>query len=250
MRVYIKLSYDGSKFLGFQRQNSTKNTIASNIQQALQKLGITQNIVASGRTDKNVHANNQALHVDLPPFWSDLDYLHVMLNRHLHPHIHVKKIYHVKNHFHARFSARAREYRYVFSHLEFDPFSSNFCLFYPKFDIEKLNKILQTFKGSHDFEFFKKSGSDTKNFLREIYQIRAIRYKSKTIIKIKANGFLRSQIRMIISSVLKVYENKLTCNDLKSQLNRTAINTQSLAPPNGLYLHRVFYDINIFKDSS
>lgn len=246
MRVYIKISYDGSKFLGFQKQKSSEFTIATYIQQALQKLGINENIVASGRTDKNVHANNQALHLDLPPFWNDLNSLHVMLNRHLHPFVHVKKIYKVKNHFHARFSARAREYRYVFSHDEFNPFNSSFCVFYPKFDIKKLNEILCIFKGEHNFEFFKKNGSETKNYIREIYQIKALSYKNKTIITIKANGFLRSQIRMIISCILKIYENKLTCNKAKEQLTLTHIHTQTLSPPNGLYLHRIFYDRDIF----
>ncbi len=246
MRAYIKISYDGSKYFGFQQQHSSKPTIANNLQEVFMKLGINFKFEASGRTDKGVHANGQILHVDLPKFWNDLNKLKIILNRHLNPSIHVKKICLVQDDFHARFWAVKREYRYIFCHDKFSPFLADYCIFYHDFDIEKLNDILSIFKGKHDFEYFKKNGSDTKNYIREIYKIKAIKHKNKTIICIQANGFLRSQIRMIISAVLKVYENKLSKNQLLEQLNKSQIYTQTLALPNALYLHRIFYDKKIY----
>lgn len=154
MRIYIKISYDGSRFFGFQKQNSNKITIMGELQRAFSALGIEEQIVASGRTDKGVHATNQALHVDLPDFWRDLQTLQVMLNRHLNPFIFVKKIYPVKNYFHARFSPIKREYRYIFSHTHYNPLVSSFVHYYKDFNLEKLNEILALFKGKHDFEFF------------------------------------------------------------------------------------------------
>ncbi len=247
MRVYIKISYDGSKFLGFQKQKHESQTVMSKITSAFLALGIDSEIVGSGRTDKGVHATNQAIHVDLPPFWSDLKSLKVMLNRHLHPFLHVKNILHVKNHFHARFSPIKREYRYIFNHDEFNPFLSSYVHFYPSFDMKKLDDILSIFKGEHNFQYFKKNGSETKNYIRTIYHIKAIKYKNKTIISIQANGFLRSQIRMIISATLKAYENKITIKQLQEQLKRKNIYTQTLSPPNGLYLHRIFYKSDIYR---
>ncbi|PID48387.1 MAG: tRNA pseudouridine(38-40) synthase TruA [Proteobacteria bacterium] len=247
MRIYLKISYDGSKFQGFQQQTSTKNTILNKLILALNALGIKDVPVGSGRTDKGVHASNQALHLDIPPFWSDLKKLKIMLNRHLNPHIHVKKIYHVKKDFHARFSPIKREYRYIFYHGEFSPFLSSYVHFYPSFDMERLNDILELFKGRHDFEYFKKNGSESKNFIREIYNIKALPHKNKTIVIIQADGFLRSQIRMIISAVLKVYEGKLTHKQIKDQLDLKSIHTETLSPANGLYLHRVFYPKDIYK---
>lgn len=246
MRVYIKISYDGSKFLGFQKQNSTKNTVSNSIISACEVLGINNEPVGSGRTDKGVHANNQSIHLDLPSFWSDLDYLKTILNRHLNPHIHVKKIYPVKNHFHARFSPIKREYRYVFYHGEFAPFLSSYVHFYPEFDTNKLDEILSVFKGKHNFKFFKKNGSEHKSFEREIYDIKAVKYQNQTIMTVKANSFLRSQIRMMVSAILKTYEGKLTCKKIEEQLNLKCIHTQSLCSPSGLYLHRIFYKSDIF----
>lgn len=51
---------------------------------------------------------------------------------------------------------------------------------------------------------------------------------------------------MIISATLKVYEGKLTANQIKNQLLKKGIFTQSLSPPNGLYLHRIYYKHDIF----
>lgn len=246
MRVYLKVSYDGSKFLGFQQQKETNDTVMNHFILTCKALSIDDTPVGSGRTDKGVHANNQAIHLDLPPFWKDLTHLKTILNRHLNPNIHVKKITPVKNHFHARFSPIKREYRYIFYHGEFSPFLSSYVHFYPRFKMDELGEILQLFKGRHNFKFFKKNGSEHKSFIREIYDIKAIKYKDKTIISIKADSFLRSQIRMIIQATLKVYEKKLTCNQIKEQLELKHIYTQSLSPPCGLYLHRIYYDEDLF----
>lgn len=246
MKILLYISYNGSKFQGFQQQNHTKNTVMNKILDTFKTLGIHDTPVGSGRTDSGVHASNQTLHVELPEFWEDLQSLKVMLNRHLNPYIFIKKIKPVKDYFHARFSPIKREYRYILSHDKPNPFEADLYTFYPNCDAEKLNEILGVFKGEHDFEFFKKNGSDTKNFIREIYKIKAHNFKNKTIITIQANGFLRSQIRMMISAVLKVYEGKITLNELQNQLDKKHIYSQTLAQPNGLYLHRIFYKSDVY----
>ena len=80
MRCALNIAYNGTLFLGSQRQKETPNTILGNLENALTKLGITANVVASGRTDKGVHASSQVCHVDLPSFWEDLEKLKKVLN--------------------------------------------------------------------------------------------------------------------------------------------------------------------------
>ena len=92
MRVKITLSYDGSRFDGYQIQKYTQNTVASKLYRAFGSLNIDSKIEASGRTDSGVHAFNQVIHTDLPSFWSDLKMLKNFLNRQLPPHIYIKKI--------------------------------------------------------------------------------------------------------------------------------------------------------------
>ena len=71
MRVAITLAYDGTSYLGSQIQKETNNTIFGQLQKVLSQLGINTKVIASGRTDKGVHATGQVCHVDLPKFWSD-----------------------------------------------------------------------------------------------------------------------------------------------------------------------------------
>ncbi|MDQ7068631.1 MAG: hypothetical protein Q9M40_12010 [Sulfurimonas sp.] len=113
MRAKITLSYNGTHFLGLQIQKETSNTIMGEMQRVLQCLGIDSKIVASGRTDKAVHALGQVCHIDLPPFWDDVVKLKRVFNEKLPKSIHIKNISLVHESFHARYSAKVRTYRYI-----------------------------------------------------------------------------------------------------------------------------------------
>lgn len=243
MRVCFIVSYDGSKFDGFQQQPN-KNTVLGSFIKVCEKLSIEEKPVGSGRTDKNVHANNQVIHLDIPSFWEDMAKLKEVFNRHLHPFIHVKRVFEVQKEFHARFSAKKRAYRYIISHKNFSPFYASYVLFHPILDTQKLKKHLKIFEGKHNFEFFKKNGSDTKSSIRTIFSTNVYMYKNHTIITLVGDGFLRSQVRMIVDTLLKANQGKLTTKQIKEQLQRQKRHSLTLAPPNGLYLHRVFYEIS------
>jgi tRNA pseudouridine38-40 synthase len=243
MRVFLYISYNGSKFGGFASQPN-KNSVLDKIAFACEKLKITSFPIGSGRTDVGVHALNQVVCIDLPPFWEDMKKLKNMLNRTLHPFIHVKKIVQVKESVHARFSAKKRLYRYICYHGEFNPILSDFTHFCKEIDIAKVKKLMKLFEGEYDFGFFKKNGSKTKDDIRKIYKTDVYKYKNFTIFTFLGNGFLRSQIRMIVASLL--------CEDtdkeekIINQLNKKEKTYTTLALPNGLYLSRIFYSINIY----
>ena len=102
MRIKAVIAYDGSRFQGFQRQKSTKDTITTAIETALRSLNITSDITGSGRTDAGVHASGQVIHFDLPDFWHDLGKLKDHLNIKLQS-IEFKHIALSEDNFHARF---------------------------------------------------------------------------------------------------------------------------------------------------
>ena len=170
-RVKAVITYDGSHYLGFQKQKSTKNTITHAIEEALLSLHITSNIVASGRTDAGVHATGQVIHFDLPEFWSDLDKLKVTLNQKLND-IQFKHISRVSPDFHARFSAKKRLYRYVFKTTKPSVFEQKYISYYSDFNAALLQNALQYFEGEHDFNYFHKTGTLTHTTVREIYTTR------------------------------------------------------------------------------
>ena len=243
MRVKITLSYDGSKFNGFQIQNNGQRviTVAGVLTKALKNLNIKTNLVGSGRTDTGVHATAQDLHCEIPEFWSDLEKLKKSLNRVIAPHIYIKNIDLVDADFHARFSAKKRFYRYILYSGEYQPFLSDYALHVKSIDTQKLNNILKNFIGIHDFKNFKKQGSDTSSDIREILKAGAYTHKGMTIVYFLGNSFLRSQVRMMCSFSLQVMNNKLTCKQLKEQLKNKEKHSTGVIPSSGLYLAKIYY---------
>ncbi len=240
LKVKAVITYDGSVYLGFQKQTSTIRTVTYAIEKALHSLHITSSIIASGRTDAGVHATGQVIHFDLPYFWSDLHKLKINLNRKLKD-IEFKHISKVKDDFHARFSAKKRLYRYVFKRRKPSVFEQKYISYYPKFDPELLEKALSYFEGEHDFNYFHKTGSITHTTVREIYKTEYKERKGYHFIYFQANGFLRSQVRMMVEASMLCARGEMTLEQLSMQIKCREKHTSRLAPPEGLYLARVQY---------
>lgn len=236
----MTLSYDGSNFFGFQSQKTKHNTVIDSLKSAFKNLGIDSNIIGAGRTDKGVHATNQVVSFDLPPFWNDLIKLKNELNQKL-KYIKIKKIIPTNDTFHARFDAKKREYLYIYKTKQLNVFEQNYIGFYNEFDMQKLKSALEIFEGEHDFKLFCKADESQTNTICTIYQTRYKKYKNYHIIKISANRFLRSQVRLIVETCMKYATNQLSMEMLKEQLGCHKKHSNSLASPNGLYLSKVYY---------
>jgi tRNA pseudouridine38-40 synthase len=240
MRVKAVVSYDGSHYLGFQKQTSTKQTITYEIENALQSLKIDSNIVASGRTDAGVHASGQVIHFDIPSYWHDLQKLKLNLNRKLHD-IHFKHISSASDDFHARFSAKKRLYRYVFKTSTLSVFEKEYISKYESFNPDLLSEALKYFIGEHDFDYFRKTGTQTHTSIRHIYKAYYKKHQGYHIIYFQANGFLRSQVRMMVDAAMGYAQAKSTLTDLEAQIACKKRYTTKLAPPQGLYLATILY---------
>jgi len=240
MRVKAVISYDGSHYHGFQKQTSTNMTITTAIENALVSLQIHSPIVGSGRTDAGVHATGQVIHFDLPDFWDDLEKLKLNLNRKLTD-ILFKHISPVADHFHARFSAKKRLYRYVFKIKKPSVFEQKYIAYYQEFNPILLVQALKYFEGTHDFNFFHKTGTVTHTTIREIYHTNYVERNGYHFIYFQANGFLRSQVRMMVDTVMLCAKNEMTTTQLQEQLDCQKKHTTKLAPPEGLYLAKIIY---------
>jgi tRNA pseudouridine38-40 synthase len=119
----------------------------------------------------------------------------------------------VDNDFHARFSAKKREYRYIISNKQLTPFNSKYLAYYTDIDVEKINSAIELFIGTHDFGYFSKKGSDPISTIREIYDIKFYEYKDVFVLNFKANSYLRSQIRMIVDFIMKISSGRLSLDD-------------------------------------
>lgn len=240
MRVKAVIAYDGSSYYGFQKQTTIKKTITSAIEDALVSLQIHSPITGSGRTDAGVHASGQVIHFDLPDYWNDLEKLKCNLNRKLTD-ITFKHISKVSDDFHARFWAKRRVYRYVFKTHKPSVFEQKYISYYQTFNTAMLCEALKALEGSHNFNFFHKTGSITHTTIREIYHTKYVERKGYHFIYFHANGFLRSQVRMMVDMAMSCALKELTMIQLKEQLNCQKKHSTRLAPPEGLYLAKVFY---------
>ncbi len=241
MRVKITLLYDGSQFHGFQSQNDGTRTVANKLQEAFTSIGINAKINASGRTDTGVHATGQVIDIDLPPFWHDLSRLKNYLNRLCSPSIMIGHIEEVSDDFHARYSAKKRVYRYLVMVGKPSVFSQKYVSYHDGINAKKIAGAITLFEGEHDFAYFSKSGSEPKSTIREVYKCRFYHYKELYVFSFEANGYLRSQIRMMVDFLLKISDGVLSEKELKEQLEKKKIHNRGLAKPNGLYLAKIKY---------
>ncbi len=241
MRIKAVIAYDGSAFFGFQRQKSTPLTVTQAIEDALKTLHIDTDIVGSGRTDRNVHATAQVIHFDVPDFWQDLHRLKQILNRKLKG-IAIRYLSHTDEKFHARFGAKKRYYRYLFVSRPPSVFQERYLSYYPgQFSPSLLQEALCSFEGEHDFLLFHKTGSDVHSTIRYIYRARYYTYQNIHIIGFEANGFLRSQVRLMVEASIQCALGNMTNEMLEEQLKGERRHITRPAPPEGLYLSRIIY---------
>lgn len=240
MKIKLTISYDGSSFFGSQIQPS-KVTVQSVLNEIFLKLNIDTKFEFSGRTDRDVHAFRQVISCEIPEFWNNLEKLKTSLKKMLPSSIMIRKIQKVSDDFHARFSAKKREYRYLISKKEINPFNAKYLSYYKNIDKQKINEAIKCFLGVHDFEYFCKSGSEPSSTIREIYDIKFYEYNDIYVLKFSANSYLRSQIRMMVDFIMKISCGKLSIEDLKKQLDKKELISWSLASPSGLYLSKISY---------
>jgi len=240
MKIKLTICYDGTTYNGSQIQPDYP-TIQSKLLEALIVLNIDTTLDFSGRTDKGVHAFRQVVSLDIPHFWKDFKKLQFALNKQLPDSIQVRAIKSQNNTFHARFSAKKREYRYLITQDKLTPFNANYLSYYETINNSKIQEAIKIFVGVHDFDYFSKKGSDPISTVREIYNIRFYKYKNIYVLNFRANSYLRSQIRMMVDFIMKISSGKLTLEDLKKQLNKKELISWTLAPANGLYLSKIIY---------
>ncbi|MCU9594062.1 tRNA pseudouridine(38-40) synthase TruA [Caldibacillus thermolactis] len=243
-RVKCIISYDGSDFVGYQVQPNGR-TVQGEIEKVLSRMhkGEFVRIHGSGRTDRGVHAKGQVIHFDT---YLDLkgEQWTRALNAQLPEDIVVLTTESVDCSFHARFSAKGKEYHYyLYRDTKRNPFLRNYAFHYPyPLEIDSMKKALEFFLGTHDFTSFSSAKSDIEDRVRTIDMFRLVEEEQKLIFKIKGNGFLYNMVRIIVGTVLEVGEGKRKPEDVLEILqakNRGAAG--KTVPGHGLYLYKVYY---------
>lgn len=242
MRYLITLSYDGSKYSGYQKQIDTK-TIQGELENALSKLNNRDtSITASGRTDRGVHAISQCAHFDLDINITS-DKLKMALNSMLPDDIYVKKAEEVSNDFHARFNVESKEYIYKINVGEYNPIEKDYIYQYcSDLNIDKMCEAIKIFEGVHNFKSYVAADDVRDNYVREIISTNIEKNNNIITITFIGTGFLRYMVRNMVGSLIEVGEGKKTIADIETILSMEDRKAAGkTAPACGLYLYKVNY---------
>lgn len=240
MRYRAFISYDGSKYYGFQRLKG-HITVQDEIEKALSKINKSVvTIKGAGRTDRGVHAFNQAIHFDLNQD-IPINGLISAVNSILPPSIHVNNIDIVNEDFHARFDVKSKVYEYVINMGEHDAIDNDYIYNYGyELDIKKMKKASKYLLGAHSFEAFTSGERDNYNSI--ITKIRFIKKKDILVIRFEGKSFYRYMVRNMVGSLISIGSGRNNIDFIKTLINNKKTNLRYItAPASGLYLVNVIY---------
>lgn len=243
MRIALGIEYNGHGYYGWQEQAGLP-TIQGILQDALSRVANEPIFLfCAGRTDANVHATGQVVHFDTRAK-RHIDAWLWGTNTHLPPSIVVRWARAVDYHFHARFKATARCYRYIiFNHpVRSAILQTRATWHYYHLDVERMREAGKYLIGEQDFSSFRSSQCNSKSPMRNVVAFHIKREGDYIILDIEANAFLHHMVRNIVGTLMKIgagfKEPEWMQQVLFAKSRRAAAET---APADGLYLTQVRY---------
>jgi tRNA pseudouridine38-40 synthase len=256
-RYKLTLAYDGSGFVGSQRQAAKSRTVQGELEKALRKVGWTgRSVLIAGRTDTGVHATGQVASVDLD--WSHTDEnLLRALNSALPKDMAVRSVEAVDAKFHPRFDATSRCYHYkVFCQPLRDPIRERFAWRVPVINSEALTDAAKQFIGTHDFSTFGSPTSPKGTTVRTVMKAEWTQAaEDEWHFEVQANAFLYRMVRRLVFVQVAVAQGKVSVEEIARSLAKQArpefdrrVSSEKrsalpsgLAPAHGLTLVEVEY---------
>jgi tRNA pseudouridine38-40 synthase len=237
------LEYDGTDFLGFQRQAAGR-TVQGEVEAALGRIGWTgRTIWGAGRTDAGVHASGQVIAFDME--WGHgAAALGRALNANLPEDAAVRAVAACDTSFHPRYSAQGRRYRYTFYNQPVrSPLAGRFAWqLWPAPDLAALEAASASLLGTHDFASFGTDPDEGTNTVRTVRRAEWATLGGWLTFEIEAEAFLQRMVRSVVGALRKVGAGELSPDEFAALLAaRDRSQCPPAAPPQGLCLVEVFY---------
>jgi tRNA pseudouridine38-40 synthase len=238
----LGVEYDGSAFSGFQIQKNSPS-VQGALEQAIGSVADQPvRLRAAGRTDAGVHATNQVISFTAP-VKRPLDAWRRGVNALTPAAVKVRWVHQVDAAFHARFSATARRYMYLwYEDSVRSPTLDGLAVHTRRLDDDAMHRASRALVGEHDFTSFRAAGCQSQSAHRRVHTIAVRRYASLIVLDIAANAFLLHMVRNIAAALWEI-GNGLRSSDWFAELLGHK-NRQLLGPtaaPRGLYLVAVRY---------
>ena len=244
MRYAAVVEYDGRPFCGWQRQPHAPSVQAC-VEQALSHVAAEPiKVQCAGRTDTGLHALGQVIHFDTQVDRSLRSWL-LGANSNLPESIAIQRVQPMSEDFHARFSARARSYRYVISNQVSRPAllvgKATWCV--KPLDVERMQQAANSLLGKHDFTSFRALACQANTPIRTLHELRLRREGSLVILDVTANAFLHHMVRNLAGVLMAIGSGEREVSwaaELLQQRDRSQAGVT--AKPDGLYFLAVQYD--------
>ncbi|MBR4400225.1 MAG: tRNA pseudouridine(38-40) synthase TruA [Synergistes sp.] len=254
-RYAAEVSYDGGKFFGWQVQPGLP-TVQLALEEALSLInGARVPVSGAGRTDAGVHARAQVCSFDMSREW-DPRRLVLAVNAHLPEGVGFMRAAAVPDDFHARFSAKEREYRYfIWNASTLPPHLRGrvFWLKQSRFDWSKAAEAALYLKGTHDFANFCRAEESVHDTVRTITRVRLFLKKPMIVFQIRGDGFLHNMVRITLGALELAAAGKIEPGGIPGLLDRSVYTRSECGrtyPACGLYLWKIFYSEDIWKDAA
>ena len=245
MRYKIIIEYDGTPFVGWQKQENGRS-IQESIESVIKKIFEEEVVIfGAGRTDAGVHAIGQTAHFDIKKKSFDTYVIKNALNDHLRPLpisiLHVKE---VDENFHARFDAIQRKYLYRIINRK-SPLTiekGRAWQVHKSLSVEPMKKCIPLIEGKHDFTTFRSSHCQSESPIKTIDEVKITQSDENIYFGISAKSFLHHQVRSLVGSLKMVGDGSWSIHDFENALkSKNRSQCGALAPSEGLYFMEVKY---------
>ena len=247
MNYFAKIKYLGTNFHGFQVQPSER-TVQGELNAALDMaFGHPCSVTGCSRTDAGVHANEFCLRVDCDGASIPPEKLPMAVARFLPDDLCLFYAKECDASFHPRYDVKEKEYLYrIINSRIYDPFEYGRAWFLPRpitgAGIALMNEAAKAFIGKHDFSSFMSEGSDTEDTVRCVTSLTVQKNDELIEICIRADGFLYNMVRIIVGTLTEVAYGRFSPSVMPEIIAACDRSRAGMtAPPEGLYLNRVFY---------
>lgn len=240
MKYLITISYDGSKYYGFQRLNDLPS-VQKELEDAISIINKDRiEVKGSGRTDRGVHALRQRCHFELN-YDIPCERLINAINSLLSNYIRVIDCVKVDNDFHARFNVKRKIYKYIINMGKYDVIKEDYLYNYcKKLNINNMKRASRSLLGKHSYKVFVSGNRD--NYNSEIYDIKFKKDKDILIIEFIGKSFYRYMVRNMVGALILVGSGKITIDEFNNMVDNEETEYSYLTvPSNGLYLESVEY---------
>ena len=247
MKYFAKIKYLGTNFHGFQVQPSERTVQRELSEGLLLAFGKPCRVTGCSRTDAGVHANEFCLTIECDGGTIPPDKLPVAVSRYLPEDLSLYFAEECSEDFHPRYDVVEKEYLYrIINTAVYDPFEYGRAWFVNrKIDsvgIYKMNEAARYFLGRQDFSAFMSEGSDTEDTVRNITYLRVEKEGDLIEIRVRADGFLYNMVRIIVGTLTEVAHGRILPEQIPEIIaSRDRRRAGMTAPPEGLYLNRVWY---------